>query len=106
MRENQTTRIGRLRAIATAPVLLHHVRISPLLDHFVRSCATMLGISQAEFYRRVLIADLLLWQKNGLYQIPEEFLASSNTPTLSSQVAKIDRECETSPTHALGRKSS
>lgn len=80
MNDNQTTRIAHLRKFANAPIKLRGVALSPLLDHFVRSGSQTMGVSRSEFLRRVVINELMQWQKNGVYKIPAEFLASSETP--------------------------
>lgn len=88
----QTARIAQLRKIASAPVLLHTIHVTPLIDHFVRSRAKLLGVSQAEFYRTVVQAVMMEWIKNGLYQIPEELFSPSEAPVRnappSARIAK------------------
>jgi hypothetical protein len=57
-----------LRRTVTRPFLL-----SPLASHFLKSTAIRLGISGAEFARRIVDAALVEYLKNGLYQLPDEF---------------------------------
>lgn len=80
MRANQPARIAQLRKIATAPCITHTIAMGPLLDHFIRTRAALLGISMAEFYRTVIQREFMEWLKNGLYKIPDELLSSSDAP--------------------------
>lgn len=83
-------RILDLRQYAASADVQKNIRMSPLLVHFLAESSRVLGISEAEFMRRIAYNALMDWIQAGLYQIPEEIFAEAqkspvlkrNSPTV------------------------
>jgi hypothetical protein len=59
------------------------IALSPLTRHFLKTTAKQLGISVAEFVRRVLDLTLIEYLKVGLYRLPAEL-----TPCVSDPIER------------------
>lgn len=52
---------------------------NPLLTHFLESASNTLGVSKAEFLRRLLLDAMEKWILEQLYSVPEEAKAYTRT---------------------------
>lgn len=79
----------------------HNLAVPPILDHFARSASTLLGISCAEFYRRLLTEAMLQFIAKGVYAIPPEHVP--NIPVYRKTTPGRPRRAANSGTFLPGR---